>query len=231
MEDLTAYHDRLIELVQGEVDRLGCSRAEMAEHLELSPTALYKWLNRKIEGELSPGAIAALAEYFKCDRGALQEYLRTGKWPKVTNSPTLEDRVRELEATIKKLSEQSQAYKVLLAERSMPALSRTIQDAIWAKGLDWRDHSTIESLYKLFSTSTDSGGLGYRKAPEMKLQRLRDIVFGVVETTEPEDAVIAYLMTAFTGDEKWTTDYAQGLSEGSIPYQSLWTKNGKGVRT
>ena len=226
MEDLTAYHDRLIGLVQGEIDRLGCSRAEMAEHLELSPTALYKWLNRKIEGELSSGAIAALAEYFKCDRGALQEYLRIGKWPEIKNSPTMDDRVGELEATVKRLSAQLESLSILENDWSMPNLARAMQDAVTNMGLDWRDDSTLRQMYETFTRPKEEGGMGYRTPSKMPLRRLRQILFGISEAIEGEDPIIAHMMCKYTGDQSWTLDYVRGLSEGSIHYQSELNQNG-----
>ncbi|NEQ45650.1 MAG: helix-turn-helix transcriptional regulator [Leptolyngbya sp. SIOISBB] len=203
--------------------------SRLASALGVSRTTISDWRNRPLKTEISLESLSAMAKMEGRSVGELQSWLRTGEWLKTTKSPTLEDRVQELEAAIAELLEQSKTSRVIQPDWSMPALSRAIQDAIWVAGMDWRDHSTISTLHQLFTTPIDQGGMGYRKAPEMSQQRLRDIVFGIVETTEPEDAAIAYLIATFTGDDKWTTDYAQGLSEGSISYQSPWKKNGKSI--
>ena len=225
MSDYAAYHDRLINLVQDEIARLGYSRAEFAATLEYSPQAVSNWLNRKLQGELSPGAIAALAEYFKCDRAALQDYLRTGEWPEVRSSPTLEDRVEELEATVKKLARQSAEYTILSADWSMPPLAMAMQDAINAKGLDWRNDATIRDLHGILTKPESEGGCGHRKQ-RITLHRLRCILFGVSDSTDGEDPIVAHAMWKFTDDRLWTPEYVRGLAEGTIDYQAKPQSNG-----
>lgn len=220
MSDLAKYHETLRELVLAEMHKHGYSRPQFAEMLGFTDAALGKWVNKTLKGELSSGAIAALAEYLKCDRAALQEYLHTGKWPDVRKALTLEDRLAALESLVNKLARRPSQFagppslysagpsRERLQE--MTVLGMEMQNALTAMNVDWRCLSTIQAMHAFTELPQSQGGLNAE--PDILISRFQEILWGQSLPNGDELPEVRMIMYCYTGDhERWTWDYVKAL--------------------
>lgn len=216
------YHDRLIELVRSEIKRLGCSQAEFAETLGLGRAVINAWLNRKVEGEISDGSLAALADYLNKDRAALKSYLQIGEWvaPEPSDLEKLSDRVAQLEAQLRVLSRPVAAetpadYITGREPIKLIPLGSAMQTAIREMGRDPLSSDVLWSLHGLITRPVEAGGLDVPSSSKFTVGWLQRILLGLVRPKPQQIATVAAIMRVYTGDAKWTPDYVAALLNGN----------------